>query len=260
MLGWTRSLQDTNSKKEKSPFFNVKSVVGDNMTARSTFDFSVASDFGECDVPVSLPASNPTATFCESRSRHLGHWSGTSLAGDIDHASSFVGGINPSFQLGSGAVRVGPSTTLPFRNDISLAEIIGVTPLAQGGFCVVCSCVYRGQRTVLKVPKVEGPQGTVADLLVEIDIYRRISARGGNVNIARAFGTGLHFQNGEQLPFLLLERVDGGTLADAIERIRPPGDVAWIDPRPRLPVALEIANALAFLHNDAIPGGFILHR
>ncbi|CAN0157612.1 unnamed protein product, partial [Ascophyllum nodosum] len=123
------------------------------MAARSTFDFSVASDFGECKVPVSLPGSNPTATFCESRSQSLGHWSGTSLTGDIDRASSFVGDINPSFQLlGSGAVRVGPSTTLLFRENISLAEITGVTPLARGGFCVVYSCAYRGQRAVLKVP------------------------------------------------------------------------------------------------------------
>lgn len=180
---------------------------------------------------------------------------------DYDHGS-IVGGINQDqhyHQSGIGTVGFRGPTPLSFRNNISLEELSSVAPLGHGGFCVVCSCVYRGQRAVLKMPQPQGPEGAVADLLVEISIYERISTTGGHANVARAFGAGLHYQQGQRLPFLLLERLEGGTLADAIERIRPPSGV-WTDPSPRLPLALEIANALTFLHNDAIPGGFILHR
>ncbi|CAN0303484.1 unnamed protein product [Hapterophycus canaliculatus] len=57
--------------------------------------------------------------------------------------------------------------------------------------------------------------------------------------------------------------LEGGNLAQAIERSRKSdagGGDLWSDPVPRLPVALELADALHFLHCEAIPGGFVLHR
>ena len=146
-----------------------------------------------------------------------------------------------------------------FHENMSLADVSEVAPLDHGGFCVVCSCTYRGQRAVLKVPKPQGPEGAVADLLAEIAIYKRVSEQGGHPNIAHAYGSGFHLQQGEQTPFLVLERLDGGSLAKALERSRPAFDV-WSDPVGRLPVALELADALSFLHNEAVPGGFVLHR
>lgn len=143
---------------------------------------------------------------------------------------------------------------------MSLAELSDVAPLDHGGFCVVCSCTYRGQRAVLKVPKPQGPEGAAADLLTEIAIYKRVSEQGGHPNIAHAYGSGFHLQQGKQTPFLVLERLDGGSLAKALERSRRAGYDTWSDPVGRLPVALELADALAFLHNEAVPGGFVLHR
>ena len=146
-----------------------------------------------------------------------------------------------------------------FHENMSLADLSEVAPLDHGGFCVICSCTYRGQRAVLKVPKPQGPESAVADLLTEIAIYKRVSEQGGHPNIAHAYGSGFHLQQGVQMPFLVLERLDGGSLAKALERSRPAYDV-WSDPVGRLPVALELADALAFLHNKAVPGGFVLHR
>lgn len=117
---------------------------------------------------------------------------------------------------------------------------------------------------MLKVPKHQGPDSAIADLMVEINIYRRISEQGGHRNIARAFGTGFHLVQGKPSPFLVLEMLEGGNLAQAIERIRTSaaggGGDSWSDPVPRLPVAMELADALRFLHREAIPGGFVLHR
>lgn len=155
------------------------------------------------------------------------------------------------------------SPTAVFQENMSLEMLTDVQPLDQGGFCVVCSCIYGGQRAVLKVPKPQGPDNAVADLMVEIGIYRRISEQGGHRNIARAFGTGFHVVQGKPSPFLVLEMLEGGNLAQAIERIRASdtdGGRTWSDPVPRLPVALELADALHFLHSQAVPGGFVLHR
>lgn len=131
---------------------------------------------------------------------------------------------------------------------------------------MVCSCTYMGQRAVLKVPKRQGPQSAIADLLVEINIYKRISERGGHPNIANAFGSGFYLVEEQPTPFLVLELLEGGSLAKAIERSRPDSDPdadsskEWSDPISRLPVALELADALQFLHRDAVPCGFVLHR
>lgn len=149
-----------------------------------------------------------------------------------------------------------------FNENVSLAELTEVEPFAHGGFCVICSCVYRGRRAVLKIAKPAGSSSrgpaAVQDLLTEISIYRQIAYRGGHPNITRAYGTGQHVQPGESSPspFLLLEKLEGGTLESAFER----STTLWSDPTARLPVAIELADAMVFLHGAAIPGGVILHR
>ncbi|CAN0396804.1 unnamed protein product [Pylaiella littoralis] len=164
----------------------------------------------------------------------------------------------------SGDFPCSPSKTSGFHDNMSLEMLTNVLPLDKGGFCVACSCTYMGQRAVLKVPKRQGPKSAIADLLVEIGIYKRISERGGHPNIAHAFGSGFYLLEEKPTPFLVLELLEGGSLAEAIERSRRESDAdsaeGWSDPMSRLPVALELADALQFLHRDAIPCGFILHR
>lgn len=149
-----------------------------------------------------------------------------------------------------------------FDDSVSLSELTQVEPLAHGGFCIICSCVYGAQRAVLKTTKPQNASnrnnGAVEDLLAEISIYRQIAQRGGHPNITRALGAGFHLQPGDSspTPFLLLERLDGGTLESAFER----STVLWSDPIGRLPVAIELAEALVFLHESAILGAVVLHR
>ena len=146
-----------------------------------------------------------------------------------------------------------------FHDDMPLDELADVAPLTNGGFCVICPCVYRGQRAVLKITRPRGPAGAVQDLLAEIELYKRIAWRGGHANVARAFGSGFHIQQGERASFLVLERLEGGTLEKAFENIVQLNN-AWNNPFGRVPVALELADALVFLHHEAVPGGVIFHR
>ena len=146
-----------------------------------------------------------------------------------------------------------------FHDDMPLDELADVAPLTNGGFCVICSCGYRGQRAVLKITRPRGPAGAAQDLLTEIDLYKRIAWRGGHANVARAFGSGFHIQQGERAPFLVLERLEGGTLEKAFENSVQLNNT-WNNPVGRLPVALELADALVFLHHEAVPGGVIIHR
>ena len=146
-----------------------------------------------------------------------------------------------------------------FHENMSLAELTEVAPLARGGFCVICSCVYRGRRAVLKCTGPDGSDEAIEDLMMEISIYKKIAQRGGHPNMALAYGCGFQVQGGKQTPFLVLERLNGGTLEKAFQQSMPLSD-AWSDPVGRLPVAIELADAIAFLHHQAIPGRVILHR
>lgn len=146
-----------------------------------------------------------------------------------------------------------------FTENILVEELSQLQPLATGGFCIICSCVYRCEQVVVKVPRPDGPRGAIEDLFAEIHAYRLISARGGHANITRAIGAGIYLQGDQEIPFLILERLEGGTLDRMLDRSHEECSV-WHDPRHRLGVALDIAEAISFLHNDVIPGGFILHR
>ena len=146
-----------------------------------------------------------------------------------------------------------------FHDDMPLDELTDVAPLMNGGFCVIGSCVYRGHRAVLKITRPQGPADAARDLLAEIELYKRIASRNGHANVARAFGSGFHIQQGERAPFLVLERLEGGTLEKAFENSVQLNN-AWNNPIGRLPVALELADALVFLHHEAVPGGVIIHR
>lgn len=262
-MGCTHSRQISHSKN----------TAADDITTRTTIGFSNVSNFSEAEGGEAQPRSpcfDSDPAMSAGWPRHAGYQMtgeglgapSSPLSGGISCCASSTGSEanprrDPFPYAGGGDVH--PATARAFHEDMSLAELADVAPLAHGGFCVVCSCVYRGQSAVLKVPRPRGGEGAVADLLMEISIYKKITERGGHANITRAFGAGFHSQEGEQIPFLVLERLDGGSLAKALERSRPHHDV-WSDPTGRLPVALELADALAFLHNEAVPGGFILHR
>lgn len=237
-----------------------------DITSRSTIGLSTISNLSEA--PEDSGHDSSASPYFDSASATTEGWRRGAQSEEENISSGAASsGINyvqarsnePIPHAGFGVSRGGATATMLFHEDMSLAELTEVEPLANGGFCVVCSCLYRGRRAVLKVPRPRGPEGAVADLLMEIAIYKRISERGGHPNIARAFGSGYHLQEEEQVPFIVLERLEGGSLAEALERSRPLHD-AWSDPLGRLPVALELADALAFLHNDAVPGGFVLHR
>lgn len=146
-----------------------------------------------------------------------------------------------------------------FHENMPLEELAEVAPMTQGGFCVICSCTYRGHRAVLKITRPRGPAGAAQDLLREIELYKRIDRMGGHPNMAKAFGSGVHVQQGEPAPFLVLERLSGGTLEQTFEKSLPLNNT-WSNPIGRLPVALELADALVFLHYEAVPGGVVLHR
>ncbi|CAM9168478.1 unnamed protein product [Discosporangium mesarthrocarpum] len=159
--------------------------------------------------------------------------------------------------------------------DLQIDELENMEFLANGGFCVVYSCVFRGQGAVLKTPRNDCPDpiGAVEDLKREIATYERLATGGGNVRLCEAFGSGTYTTvTGVNKPFLVLERLEDDTLAHVLDatrgqkikktRARRRGGVcpplAFLSER--LQLGLELAQSLVYLHDEAIPGGVVIHR
>lgn len=199
-----------------------------------------------------------------ARSPLSSHESGVNLSGSLGfdleiESSTESSGSGNHGQDQRAEIGINLSTTPTFTENIPLGELTELTPLAGGGFCVICSCSFRGLQAVLKIPRLQSSERAVDDLLAEIHVYRLISALGGHPNIAKAFGAGFHPQQGRQVPFLLLERLQGGTLTQILD-INHPLRSSWESPVHRLQMALHIAEGICFLHNNVVSGGFILHR
>ena len=146
--------------------------------------------------------------------------------------------------------------------DLAWRQLSNVEYLTDGGNSWIHTAVYQQKPVVVKTLKPECQDVVLA--INEMEGELAIHARLNHSNICALVGAGT---TSKGVRFVVLERLDGGTLTQLLgydTRIRDrrrrfwrKKTLAFVD---ILRVARSIAEAMAYCHEEAIPGGIVLHR
>ncbi|CAM9442326.1 unnamed protein product [Choristocarpus tenellus] len=152
----------------------------------------------------------------------------------------------------------------PFN--LTLADIDVKHHIADGGFCALYACLYRGNDVAVKVPRssCSDVRCAIESVRNEIEIFKRLQHK----YLCGFYGAG---QGSDDQPFIVLEELqrnlaelcgtdapqDEAPLRKMIKRKSLKRQLPF---RRRLELGLELAEVLKYLHEDAIPGGCVLHR
>ncbi|CAM9783569.1 unnamed protein product, partial [Phaeothamnion confervicola] len=117
--------------------------------------------------------------------------------------------------------------------------------------CAAYSCEYRGEKMVLKTPLQDSSHYDIAanDIEVEMLLLNQLHHQ----NIVGLKGAGM-LPDGRR--FIVLEFLSGGTLSSRL-RGKNMMPMAKSDVYEK---ALELSNALEYLHDLAVPGRIVTHR
>jgi serine/threonine protein kinase len=148
------------------------------------------------------------------------------------------------------------------RLDLLWRQLANVEYLTDGGNSWIHTAVYNGKPVVIKTLKPECQD--VALAINEIESELAIHSRLSHVNIVSLVGAGT---TSKGVRFFVLERLDGGTLAQRLgydTRIRDRRKRFWRKKQfsflDVLRIAKAIAEAMSYCHESAIPGCVVLHR
>lgn len=151
--------------------------------------------------------------------------------------------------------------------DLLLTDLSMDHHIANGGYCTVLACQLHGKRAAIKMPRADcsNPEGGIADLNNEIAILKRLSR---HPHLTTVYGAGGTRAGG--MPFLVLERLQttnlcqqlGTDAADAhvLACVRTQRVRKRFPFRRRLDLGLQLVLLLRYLHREAVPNGFVVHR
>jgi serine/threonine protein kinase len=134
--------------------------------------------------------------------------------------------------------------------------------LTDGGNSWIHTAVFNGRPVVVKTLKPECQD--VALAINEIEGELSVHSRLHHTNIVELLGAGT---TSKGVRFVVLERLDGGTLTQRLgydTRIRDRRRRFWRKKQfsylDVLRIARSIAHAMAYCHEEAVPGSVVLHR
>jgi len=148
------------------------------------------------------------------------------------------------------------------RLDLQWRDLHNVEYLTDGGNNWIHTAVLHGKPVVVKTLKPECQDLALA--INEIEGELAIHARLNHPHICGLIGAG---STSKGVRFVVLERLDGGTMSQMLGydmRIRDRRRRFW--KKKKLPYqdilksARSIADAMAYMHGNAIPGCMLLHR
>lgn len=148
------------------------------------------------------------------------------------------------------------------RLDLQWRQLQNVEYLTDGGNSWIHTAVFNGKPVVVKTLKPECQDLVLA--INEIEAELAVHSRLNHPNVVTLLGAG---STRRGVRFIVLERLDGGTLTQVLgydTRIRDRRRRFWRKKQfPYLDVlriARSLAMALDYCHREAIPGSMVLHR
>jgi serine/threonine protein kinase len=148
------------------------------------------------------------------------------------------------------------------RLDLQWRQLLNVEYLTDGGNSWIHTAVFDGKPVVVKTLRPECQDTAVA--INEIESEVSIHSRVNHHNIVSLIGAGW---TSKKVRFIVLERLDGGTLTQMLgydTRIRDRRRRFWRKKQlPYLNVlrcARSLACAMQYCHEQAVPGSMVLHR
>ncbi len=158
----------------------------------------------------------------------------------------------------------------PSYNVIEWDELENMVYMTQGAMCNISTADYRGMKVVAKVPRTDCEEQDMAvnDLEVELELLQMCN----NKNIIKLIGAGWRPLKPHR--FLVLEFLELGTLREILDSFENDGSAGASGPKNvkktkkyqtfhvlrMVEKALELANALKYLHEGISPYKFIIHR
>lgn len=146
--------------------------------------------------------------------------------------------------------------------DLQWRQLGNVEYLTDGGNSWIHTAVFNGKPIVVKTLKPECQD--VALAINEIESELAVHSRLNHPNIVGLIGAGT---TSKGVRFFVLERLDGGTLAQMLgydTRIRDRRRRFWKKKRftylDVLRIGKSIAEAMAYCHESAIPNSTVMHR
>jgi len=148
------------------------------------------------------------------------------------------------------------------RLDLQWRQLLNVEYLTDGGNSWIHTAVFDGKPVVVKTLRPECQDTAVA--INEIESEVAVHSRLNHPNIVSLIGAGW---TSKKVRFIVLERLDGGTLTQMLgydTRIRDRRRRFWRKKQlPYLDVlrcARSLACAMQYCHEKAVPGSMVLHR
>ncbi|CAN0063951.1 unnamed protein product [Pylaiella littoralis] len=153
-----------------------------------------------------------------------------------------------------------PTQGVPLNLDVQWDQLKHVEFMVNGSRCTIYTAFYETTPVVVKVMRKDVlDKDTVRQ---ELELEMGLLMRLNHPNIVRLVGAGTRPEH-----FLLIERLDGGTLAqrcgnalnirDRRRRFRHKRPFTYEE---LLRQGLQLAEALKYMHNDAMPGKLVVHR
>jgi serine/threonine protein kinase len=200
------------------------------------------------DVVGALPSS-------EERTNR-GVVAGSNIQSKSEHVPNAGAGISIRHQRVDKFSVTGAELNLQWR------QLQNVEYLTDGGNSWIHTAVFRDKPVVVKTLKPECQDVVVAinEMEGELDIHSRLQ----HPNIVELLGAGTTTRG---VRFIVLERLDGGTLAQMLgydTRIRDRRRRFWRKKQfpfvDVLRIARSIAEGMRYCHESAVPGCVVLHR
>ena len=197
----------------------------------------------------------------DNLSPRVGLFRGASVrtVGQLDLSNSGVKSPVPDNNPGSFFYDLSaiPTFIEPRKLQLAYNQVGGIKPICNGSNSHISKAEFESSKIILKI--VQMGKGSNPKVITEFTREVQVMCRMRHPNICGLIGAGTKTESHQNMPFILLERLDGGTLTAKLHNNKKMVGKPFSLPQ-YLSYAKQFADALAYMHTGWLPGATIIHR